>query len=80
MNKPLTLKTKTPPPEPLQTNNYLRGMLGRDIIVRLRFDDTLDGKLVWFDRWNLMLNVDGHDVLVFKHAIDTITNPKGSKT
>lgn len=40
---------------------------------------TLAGRIKSFDKFSVLLDVDGNDFLVFKHAISTISLEKSNK-
>jgi len=46
------------------------------VTLHLMHDDSLSGRIKSFDKFSVMLDVNGSDVLVFKHAISTITVEK----
>ena len=46
------------------------------IIIHLLHGATLSGRIKSFDKFSVMLDVGGQDVLVFKHAISTISQEK----
>ena len=46
------------------------------IIIHLLHGATLSGRIKSFDKFSVMLDVGGQDVLIFKHAISTISQEK----
>ncbi len=46
------------------------------IILNLMNGETLSGRIKSFDKFSVMLDIDGSEVLVFKHSISTITTEK----
>lgn len=46
------------------------------IIVHLLHGATLSGRIKSFDKFSVMLDVGGQDVLIFKHAISTISQER----
>ncbi|MGI8788290.1 MAG: RNA chaperone Hfq [Pyrinomonadaceae bacterium] len=47
-----------------------------NIIIHLLHGATLSGRIKSFDKFSVMLDVGGQDVLIFKHAISTISQEK----
>ncbi len=47
-----------------------------NIVVHLLHGATLAGRIKSFDKFSLMLDVGGQDVLIFKHAISTISQER----
>jgi len=47
------------------------------VAVELVTGRRLDGRLRRFDRFALVVEVDGREVMVYKHAIATIAAPAG---
>ena len=47
------------------------------VAVELVTGRRLDGRLRRFDRFAIVVEVDGREVLVYKHAIATIASPAG---
>ena len=50
-----------------------------NIIVHLMSGATLSGRIKSFDKFSVMLDVGGQDVLVFKHAISTVSQEQRKK-
>ena len=46
------------------------------IIIHLMHGATLSGRIKSFDKFSVMLDVSGQDVLVFKHSISTISQER----
>ncbi|MDQ2746863.1 MAG: RNA chaperone Hfq [Acidobacteriota bacterium] len=46
------------------------------IIIHLLHGATLSGRIKSFDKFSVMLDVGGQDVLIFKHAISTISQER----
>lgn len=46
------------------------------INLHLMHGETLSGRIKSFDKFSVLLDIDGNEVLVFKHAISTITTEK----
>ena len=46
------------------------------VVVHLLQGATLTGRIKSFDKFSLMLDVGGQDVLIFKHSISTIAQEK----
>lgn len=49
------------------------------VVVHLLQGSTLTGRIKSFDKFSLMLDVGGQDVLVFKHSISSIAQEKRSE-
>jgi host factor-I protein len=66
-------KPKKPPPNPhwLQ-QQWLNKAKGREVTIELVSGRLLDGVVKSFDTYTLLLEVEGHERLVFKHSIATI--------
>jgi host factor-I protein len=47
-----------------------------NIVIHLLHGATLAGRIKSFDKFSLMLDVGGQDVLIFKHAISTISQER----
>lgn len=43
------------------------------VVVHLMPGSTLSGRIKSFDKFSVLLDVGGQDVLIFKHSISTIT-------
>ena len=48
------------------------------VIVNLLPGSTLSGRIKSFDKFSVLLDVGGPDVLIFKHAISSISQEKKS--
>ena len=46
------------------------------VVIHLLQGATLTGRIKSFDKFSLMLDVGGQDVLIFKHSISTIAQEK----
>lgn len=46
------------------------------INLNLMNGETLSGRIRSFDKFSVMLDIDGNEILVFKHSISTITTEK----
>ena len=46
------------------------------IIIHLLHGATLSGRIKSFDKFSVMLDVGGQDVLIFKHSISTISQER----
>ncbi|HLF56760.1 MAG TPA: RNA chaperone Hfq [Thermoanaerobaculia bacterium] len=51
---------------------------GASMAVELVTGRHLDGKIRRFDRFAVVLEVDGHEILIYKHAIATLARAGGS--
>ncbi|MCY7347451.1 MAG: RNA chaperone Hfq [Pyrinomonadaceae bacterium] len=47
-----------------------------NIVIHLMHGATLAGRIKSFDKFSVMLDVGGQDVLIFKHSISTISQEK----
>ncbi len=47
-----------------------------NIVIHLMHGATLSGRIKSFDKFSVMLDVGGQDVLVFKHSISTISQER----
>jgi host factor-I protein len=50
-----------------------------NIVIHLLHGATLAGRIKSFDKFSVMLDVGGQDVLIFKHAISTISQEQRKK-
>ena len=48
------------------------------VVVHLLQGATLSGRIKSFDKFSVLLDVGGQDVLVFKHSISTVSQEKRS--
>jgi len=48
------------------------------VVVHLLQGATLSGRIKSFDKFSVLLDVGGQDVLIFKHSISTISQEKKS--
>jgi host factor-I protein len=48
------------------------------VVVHLLQGSTLSGRIKSFDKFSVLLDVGGQDVLVFKHSISTVSQEKRS--
>lgn len=46
------------------------------VVVHLLQGSTLSGRIKSFDKFSVLLDVGGQDVLVFKHSISTVSQEK----
>ncbi len=46
------------------------------VVVHLLQGSTLSGRIKSFDKFSVLLDVGGQDVLIFKHSISTISHEK----
>ena len=44
-----------------------------NIVIHLLPGATLNGRIKSFDKFSVLLDVDGQDFLIFKHAISTVS-------
>jgi host factor-I protein len=49
-----------------------------NVVVHLLQGATLGGRIKSFDKFSVLLDVGGQDVLVFKHAISTVSQERKS--
>ncbi len=47
-----------------------------NIVIHLLHGATIAGRIKSFDKFSLMLDVGGQDVLIFKHAISTVSQER----
>ena len=47
-----------------------------NIVIHLMHGATLSGRIKGFDKFSVMLDVGGQDVLIFKHAISTVSQER----
>ena len=50
------------------------------IIIHLLHGATISGRIKSFDKFSVMLDVGGQDVLIFKHAISTVSQERKRPT
>lgn len=53
---------------------FLHRLLKKSVICKLVNSDILEGTLLWFTQYEIMLMVDDEEVLIFKHAVASIKN------
>ena len=46
------------------------------IVIHLMTGEKLSGRIKSFDKFSVLLDTGGHDNLIFKHAISTITQSR----
>ena len=46
------------------------------VVVHLLQGSTLSGRIKSFDKFSVLLDVGGQDILVFKHSISTVSQEK----
>lgn len=51
-----------------------------NVVVHLLQGSTLGGRIKSFDKFSVLLDVGGTDVLIFKHAISTISQERKTET
>ena len=51
-----------------------------NVVVHLLQGATLSGRIKSFDKFSVLLDVGGQDVLIFKHAISTISQERKTET
>ena len=51
-----------------------------NVVVHLLPGSTLAGRIKSFDKFSVLLDVSGQDVLIFKHSISTISFEKKSES
>lgn len=49
-----------------------------NVVIHLLQGATLSGRIKSFDKFSVLLDVGGQDVLIFKHAISTISQERKS--
>jgi len=60
------------------SNNFYESLIGKSIFiymigeVRITNVEFLDGILIGFDEYTLIINRDGENYLIYKHAIESI--------
>jgi len=47
-----------------------------NIVIHLMHGATISGRIKSFDKFSVMLDVGGRDVLIFKHAISTVSQER----
>jgi len=47
-----------------------------NIVIHLMHGATLSGRIKSFDKFSVMMDVGGQDVLIFKHSISTISQER----
>lgn len=50
-----------------------------NVVIHLLQGATLSGRIKSFDKFSVLLDVGGQDVLIFKHAISTISQERKSE-
>lgn len=50
------------------------------VVIHLLQGSTLAGRIKSFDRFSVLLDVGGQDVLIFKHSISTISQERKSES
>ncbi len=51
---------------------------GRSMVIELLMGRRLEGKIRRFDRFAVVLECSGHEILVYKHAIAAISSAEDS--
>ena len=49
-----------------------------NVVIHLLQGSTLSGRIKSFDKFSVLLDVGGQDVLIFKHSISTIAQERKS--
>lgn len=49
------------------------------VVVHLLQGSTLTGRIKSFDKFSILLDVGGQDVLIFKHSVSTISQERKSE-
>lgn len=49
------------------------------VVVHLLQGSTLSGRIKSFDKFSILLDVGGQDVLIFKHSVSTISQERKSE-
>lgn len=49
-----------------------------NVVIHLLTGSTLSGRIKSFDKFSVLLDVGGQDVLIFKHAISTVSQERKS--
>jgi host factor-I protein len=52
--------------------------IGQNLTVELMTGRTLEGKLKRFDRFALVVEAEGREILVYKHAVAMVSAPAGT--
>ena len=48
----------------------------QDVVFQLADGKSISGRIKSFDKFSVLLDIDGNDVLLFKHAITTVSVEK----
>lgn len=51
-----------------------------NVVIHLLHGATLSGRIKSFDKFSVLLDVGGQDVLIFKHAISTISQERKTES
>ena len=51
-----------------------------NVVIHLLQGATLSGRIKSFDKFSVLLDVGGQDVLIFKHSISTISQERKGET
>jgi host factor-I protein len=75
---PVPQESKTAPPQPNIQDAFLNQARRERVIVRVQLMDGTDfeGRIKNFDRFAVIVEQDGGDQLIFKHAIATIRSAR----
>ena len=75
---PQPTETKAPPAQPNIQDAFLNQARRERVSVQIHLmDGTLfEGRIKNFDRFAVIVEHEGNDVLIFKHAIATIKTPR----
>ncbi|MCV5185638.1 MAG: RNA chaperone Hfq [Pyrinomonadaceae bacterium] len=49
------------------------------VVIHLLQGSTLTGRIKSFDKFSILLDVGGQDVLIFKHSVSTISQERKSE-
>jgi host factor-I protein len=48
----------------------------QDVVFQLSDGNSISGRIKSFDKFSVLLDIDGNDILLFKHAITTVSVEK----
>jgi host factor-I protein len=48
----------------------------QDVVFQLSDGKSISGRIKSFDKFSVLLDIDGNDILLFKHAITTVSAEK----
>ena len=58
-------------------NDLINDYLDKKVVIRLRSGQEIAGVYKRYDKYHVLLDVDGAQTLVFKHAIESLREQKG---